>query len=49
LEDGVNSPGALHHLDHLNYAWEAGAMIAEVLSIVGYGYVQQTRVALGWC
>lgn len=39
--------GALHHLDHLNYAWEAGAMIAEVLSIVGYGYVQQRVLRWG--
>ena len=33
--------GALHHVDHLNYAWETGAVFAEVLSIVGYGYLQQ--------
>jgi len=33
--------GALHHLDHLNYAWETGAVVAEALSIVGYGYLQQ--------
>jgi hypothetical protein len=33
--------GALHHLDHLNYGWESGAVLAEVLSIVGYGYLQQ--------
>ncbi len=33
--------GALHHLDHLNYGWETGAVLAEVLSIVGYGYLQQ--------
>jgi hypothetical protein len=33
--------GALHHLDHLNYAWESGAVAAEVLSIVGYGFLQQ--------
>lgn len=38
--------GALHHLDHLNYAWETGAVGAEVASIVGYGYLQQT--ALRW-
>jgi hypothetical protein len=28
-------------LDHLNYAWESGAVAAEVLSIVGYGFLQQ--------
>ncbi len=33
--------GALHHLDHLNYAWETGAVLAEALSIVGYGFLQQ--------
>ena len=33
--------GALRHLDHLNYAWESGAVLAEVLSIVGYGYLQK--------
>jgi hypothetical protein len=33
--------GALHHLDHLNDGWESGAVLAEVLSIVGYGYLQQ--------
>jgi hypothetical protein len=33
--------GALHHLDHLNYAWASGAVLAEVLSIVGYGFLQQ--------
>jgi uncharacterized protein (TIRG00374 family) len=33
--------GALHHLDHLDYAWESGAVGAEVLSIVGYGFLQQ--------
>jgi len=33
--------GALHHLDHLNYAWESGAVLAEVCSIVGYGFLQQ--------
>jgi len=33
--------GALHQLDHLNYGWESGAVLAEVLSIVGYGYLQQ--------
>jgi uncharacterized protein (TIRG00374 family) len=38
--------GALRHLDHLNYVWESGAVIAEVLSIVGYGYLQ--RVVLRW-
>jgi uncharacterized protein (TIRG00374 family) len=32
---------ALRHLDHLNYAWETGAVLAEALSIVGYGYLQQ--------
>jgi uncharacterized protein (TIRG00374 family) len=32
---------ALHHLDHLNVAWATSAVIAEVLSIVGYGYLQQ--------
>jgi hypothetical protein len=26
--------GALHHLDHLNYAWETGAVLAEVTSVV---------------
>jgi len=33
--------GALHHLDHLNYAWGLAAAAAEVSSIVGYGFVQQ--------
>jgi hypothetical protein len=33
--------GALHHLAHLNYGWESGAVLAEVMSIVGYGYLQQ--------
>jgi uncharacterized protein (TIRG00374 family) len=33
--------GALHHVDHLNYAWASGAVLAEVLSIVGYGFLQQ--------
>jgi uncharacterized protein (TIRG00374 family) len=33
--------GALHHLGHLNYAWESSAVVAEVLSIVGYGFLQQ--------
>jgi hypothetical protein len=33
--------GALHHLDHLDYVWESGAVGAEVLSIVGYGFLQQ--------
>jgi uncharacterized protein (TIRG00374 family) len=33
--------GALQHLDHLNDGWESGAVLAEVLSIVGYGYLQQ--------
>jgi uncharacterized protein (TIRG00374 family) len=33
--------GALHHVDHLDYAWESGAVAAEVLSIVGYGFLQQ--------
>jgi hypothetical protein len=33
--------GALHHLDHLNYAWETGAVLAEVTSVVGYGFLQQ--------
>jgi len=33
--------GALHHLDHLNYVWATAAVLAEALSIVGYGYLQQ--------
>jgi putative heme transporter len=32
---------AVRNLDHLNFAWEAGAVLAEALSIVGYGYLQQ--------
>jgi len=32
---------ALHHLDHLDPLWASGAVVAEVLSIVGYGYLQQ--------
>ena|SRR6202167_2375371 len=32
---------ALRHLDHLNYAWETGAVLAEALSIVGYAYLQK--------
>jgi putative heme transporter len=38
--------GAVHHLDNLNYGWESGAVSAEVLSIVGYGYLQ--RKVLQW-
>jgi uncharacterized protein (TIRG00374 family) len=38
--------GALHHLDHLNYAWESGAVLFEVLSIVGYAHLQ--RKVLHW-
>jgi putative heme transporter len=38
--------GAVHHLDHLNYGWESGAVMSEVLSIVGYGYLQ--RKVLQW-
>jgi uncharacterized protein (TIRG00374 family) len=33
---------AIHHLDHLNAAWAAGAILAEVMSIVGYAYLQQS-------
>ncbi len=33
--------GALHHVGHLNFAWESGAVAAEALSIVGYGFLQQ--------
>ncbi len=36
---------ALDHLDHLNVAWASGAVVTEVLSIVGYGFLQQ-RVLL---
>lgn len=32
---------ALHHLDHLDLIWASWAVLAEVLSIVGYGYLQQ--------
>jgi hypothetical protein len=32
---------ALRHLDHLNYGWETCAVLAEALSIVGYGYLQK--------
>ena len=32
---------ALRHLDHLNSAWALGALAAEALSIVGYGFLQQ--------
>jgi hypothetical protein len=32
---------ALRHLDHLSVVWATGALIVEVLSIVGYGYLQQ--------
>ena len=32
---------ALHHLDHLDALWASGAVMAEVLSIVGYGFLQQ--------
>ncbi len=39
--------GAIHHLDHLNYAWETGAVLAESLSIVGYGYLQQKVLRWG--
>lgn len=39
--------GALHHLNHLNYAWETGAVLAEALSIVGYGFLQQRVLRWG--
>jgi len=39
--------GAVHHLDHLNYAWEFGAVAAEASSIVGYGYLQKTVLRWG--
>src|ERR1700722_16271123 len=39
--------GALHHVAHLNYAWETGAVLAEVLSIVGYGFLQQRVLRWG--
>jgi putative heme transporter len=39
--------GALHDLGHLNYAWEMGAVLAEVLSIVGYGFLQQKVLRWG--
>jgi uncharacterized protein (TIRG00374 family) len=32
---------ALRHADHLNPAWALGAVAAEALSIVGYGFLQQ--------
>jgi hypothetical protein len=32
---------ALHHLDHLNVGWALGAVLVEVLSVVGYGFLQQ--------
>ena len=32
---------ALHHLAHLNVAWATGAVLAEVISIVGYAFIQQ--------
>jgi uncharacterized protein (TIRG00374 family) len=32
---------ALRHLEHLNGAWATCAIVAEVLSIVGYGFLQQ--------
>jgi putative heme transporter len=38
---------ALRHLDHLNYAWESGAVAAEILSIVGYGFLQQRVLRWG--
>jgi uncharacterized protein (TIRG00374 family) len=38
---------ALRHLDHLNYGWESGAVVAEALSIVGYGYLQQRVLRWG--
>lgn len=36
---------ALHHVAHLDALWASGAVVAEVLSIVGYGFLQQ-RVLL---
>ncbi len=39
--------GALGHLNHLNYAWESGAVLAEALSIVGYAYLQQKVLRWG--
>jgi uncharacterized protein (TIRG00374 family) len=32
---------ALRHLDHLNSLWAIAAVLAEALSIVGYGFLQQ--------
>jgi uncharacterized protein (TIRG00374 family) len=32
---------ALRHLEHLNGGWATCAVVAEVLSIVGYGFLQQ--------
>lgn len=32
---------ALHHVDHLNLVWTTIAVIAEALTIVGYGFLQQ--------
>jgi hypothetical protein len=31
--------GAWHQLGHLNVAWEMGAILAEVLSIVGFAHL----------
>ena len=36
---------ALDHVDHLDVLWASGAVVAEVLSVVGYGFLQQ-RVLL---
>jgi uncharacterized protein (TIRG00374 family) len=33
---------ALHHVAHLDIAWAAGAVLAEILSIVGYAFIQQS-------
>ena len=37
---------ALHHLDHLNIAWATAAILAEALSIVGFGFLQ--KMVLLW-
>jgi uncharacterized protein (TIRG00374 family) len=38
---------ALRHVRHLNFAWEGGAVLAEALSIVGYGFLQQRVLRWG--
>jgi putative heme transporter len=39
--------GAFHQLGHLNYWWALAAFAAEVLSFVGYAYIQRVVLRMG--